>query len=163
MVAGFPSDATENAVAANVASVGYTGETNVPNGPQATITGPGGQCVDVAGDDTGGDGTPVQLWNCQNYAEDQFWTHQANGSLATIGHCLDITGNGTAQGTKVELWDCTGGGNQVWQQQSDGSLLNPRSGLCLDSPGDNTANGTVLQIYRCNGTDAQRFALHGGS
>jgi non-reducing end alpha-L-arabinofuranosidase len=50
MVAGFPSDATENAVAANIASVGYTGETNVPNGPQGNIIGPGGQCVDVAGD-----------------------------------------------------------------------------------------------------------------
>ncbi|WP_042394911.1 arabinofuranosidase catalytic domain-containing protein, partial [Streptacidiphilus carbonis] len=98
MVAGYPTDAAENAVQANVVSVGYSGETNVPNGPQGTITGPGGQCVDVAADDTGVDGAAVQLWNCQSYAEDQHWTHNPNGSLTTLGRCLDINGNGTANG-----------------------------------------------------------------
>jgi non-reducing end alpha-L-arabinofuranosidase len=160
MTAGYPSDATESSVQANVVSVGYSGETNVPNGPQGEITGPGGQCVDVAGDDTGGDGTAVQLWGCQSYAEDQYWTHHTNGSLSTIGRCLDINGNGTANGTPVELWDCNGVGGQQWVQQSDGSLRNPQSGRCLDSPSGATANGTRLQIYDCNGTAAQKFALH---
>lgn len=159
MVAGYPSDATENAVQADVVSVGYSGETNVPNGPQGTIAGPGGQCVDVAGDDTGGDGTHVQLWNCQSYAEDQHWTHNPDNSLATIGRCLDIDGNGTAAGTPVELWDCNGVGGQKWLQQANGSLLNPQSGLCLDDPSGNTANGTRLQIWTCNGTPAQHFPL----
>ncbi|HEX4225640.1 MAG TPA: arabinofuranosidase catalytic domain-containing protein [Pseudonocardiaceae bacterium] len=162
MVAGFPSDATENAVQANVVSVGYSGETNVPNGPQGTIAGPGGQCVDVGGDDTGTNGTAVQLWGCQSYAEDQHWTHNPDNSLSTIGRCLDIIGDGTAIGTKVELWDCNGVGGQKWIQQSNGSLLNPQSGLCLDDPSDNPANGTQLQIYTCNGTPAQQFAVNGG-
>ncbi|BBA96854.1 putative alpha-L-arabinofuranosidase B domain protein [Actinacidiphila reveromycinica] len=160
MVSGYPTDAAENAVQANVVSVGYSGETNIPNGPQGTITGPGGQCVDVAADDTGTDGAAVQLWNCQSYAEDQYWTHHTNGSLSTIGRCLDINGNGTAAGTKVELWDCNGVGGQVWQQRSDGSLYNPQSGRCLDSPSGATANGTRLQIWDCNGTAAQKFTLH---
>ena len=162
MVSGFPSTATENAVQADVVSVGYSGETDVPNGPQGTITGPGGQCVDVAADDTGVDGTAVQLWNCQSYAEDQHWTHHVNGSLTTIGRCLDIDGDGTAVGTEVELWDCNGVGGQQWIQQSNGSLLNPQSGLCLDDPSGNTANGTQLQIYTCNGTSAQQFSVNGG-
>ncbi|WP_335984139.1 arabinofuranosidase catalytic domain-containing protein [Streptomyces sp. CA2R106] len=160
MVSGYPTDAAENAVQANVVSVGYSGETNVPNGNQGNIIGPGGQCVDVAADDTGTDYSAVQLWNCQSYAEDQFWTHHTNGSLSTIGRCLDINGNGTANGTQVELWDCNGVGGQVWQQQSDGSLLNPQSGRCLDSPSGATANGTRLQIWDCNGSAAQKFALH---
>jgi len=101
----------------------------------------------------------VQLWNCQSYAIDQHWYHNSNGSLETLGRCLDINGNGTAAGTQVELWDCNGVGGQVWQQQADGSLLNPQSGRCLDSPGGNTANGTRLQIWDCNGTAAQKFAL----
>ena len=124
-----------------------------------TTLGPGGQCVDVAADDTGADGSAVQLWNCQSYAIDQHWYHNSNGSLETLGRCLDINGNGTAAGTQVELWDCNGVGGQVWQQQADGSLLNPQSGRCLDSPGGNTANGTRLQIWDCNGTAAQKFAL----
>ncbi|MEE4545934.1 arabinofuranosidase catalytic domain-containing protein [Streptomyces sp. V4-01] len=160
MVAGYPTDAADNAVQANVVSAGYSGQTNVPNGPQGTITGPGGKCVDVAADDTGVNGAAVQLWDCQNWAEDQFWTHQSNGSLSTIGRCLDINGNGTAAGTQVELWDCNGVGGQNWQQRSDGSLFNPQSGRCLDSPSGATGNGTRLQIWDCNGSAAQKFTLH---
>ncbi|MDT0411374.1 MULTISPECIES: arabinofuranosidase catalytic domain-containing protein [Streptomyces] len=163
MVSGYPGDTTENAVQANIVSVGYRGQTSVPNGPQGTITGPGGQCVDVAADDTGTNGTAVQLWNCQSYAEDQHWEHRADGSLATLGRCLDINGNGTAGGTEVELWDCDGAGGQKWVQQADGSLRNPQSGRCLDSPNGATANGTRLRIWDCNGAAAQKFAVNGGA
>jgi hypothetical protein len=163
MVSGYPTDAAENAVQANITSVGYSGETNVPNGPQGTIAGPGGKCVDVAADDTGTNGTGVQLWDCQSYAEDQHWTHNADGSLSTIGKCLDINGNGTANGTQVELWDCNGVGGQKWVQRSDGSLYNPQSGRCLDDPSGNTANGTRLQIWDCNGSTAQQFSVKGGA
>ncbi|MET8808011.1 arabinofuranosidase catalytic domain-containing protein [Streptomyces sp. NPDC004546] len=163
MVSGYPTDAAENAVQANIVSVGYSGETNVPNGPQGTITGPGGTCVDVAADDTGTDGAAVQLWGCQSYAEDQHWTHYADGTLRTLGRCLDIDGNGTVSGTKVELWDCDGVGGQKWVQQGDGSLLNPQSGRCLDSPGGATGNGTRLQIWDCNGSAAQKFSVDGGA
>ncbi|GGL00993.1 arabinofuranosidase catalytic domain-containing protein [Mangrovihabitans endophyticus] len=162
MVSGYPSDAAENAVQANVVSVGYGGQTNVPNGPQGTIAGPGGKCVDVAADDTGRNGTGVQLWDCQSYAEDQHWEHFADNSLRTLGRCLDIDGNGTAAGTQVELWDCNGVGGQQWIQQADGSLRNPQSGRCLDSPNGNTGNGTRLQIWDCNGAAAQKFAVNGG-
>ena len=162
MVAGYPTDAAENAVQANIVSVGYSGQTNVPNGPQGTIAGPGGQCVDVAADDTGGDGVSVQLWGCQSYAEDQHWTHNADNSLTTLGRCLDIVGNGTANGAQVELWDCNGVGGQKWVQQANGSLLNPQSGRCLDSPNGATANGTRLRIWDCNGSAAQEFAVNGG-
>ncbi|GAA4835853.1 arabinofuranosidase catalytic domain-containing protein [Kitasatospora terrestris] len=162
MVYGYPSDATENAVQANVVSVGYNGRTDLPNGPQGTVTGPGGQCVDVAADDTGINGAGVQLWNCQSYAEDQHWVHNVDGSLGTLGRCLDATGNGTANGTPLQLWDCNGGGAQKWIQQADGSLLNPQSGRCLDDPNGNTANGTRLQLWDCNGAGAQKFTVNGG-
>ncbi|MFD7678043.1 arabinofuranosidase catalytic domain-containing protein [Streptomyces sp. NPDC060187] len=163
MVSGYPTDAAENAVQANIVSVGYAGQTNVPNGPQGTITGPGNQCVDVAADDTGVNGAAVALWNCQSYAEDQHWSHFANGSLVTIGRCLDIVGNGTANGTQVELWDCNGVGGQKWVQRADGSLFNPQSGRCLDSPDGATANGTRLRIWDCNGSAAQRFTVNAGA
>ncbi|MBM9510106.1 arabinofuranosidase catalytic domain-containing protein [Actinacidiphila acididurans] len=163
MVAGYPTDAAESAVQANIVSVGYSGQTNVPNGPQGTITGPGGKCVDVAADDTGVNLAAVQLWDCQSYAEDQHWTHNLDNSLGTLGRCLDINGNGTANGTQVELYDCNGVGGQKWQQRSDGSLFNPQSGRCLDSPSGATANGTRLQIWDCNGSAAQKFSVNGGA
>jgi hypothetical protein len=159
MTSGYPSDAADNAVQANIVSVGYSGQTTAPSAPAGTITGPGGKCADVAADDTGTNGTGVQLWDCQTYAEDQHWTHFADGTLRTINRCLDIVGNGTANGTQVQLYDCDGAGGQKWVQQADGSLKNPQSGRCLDSPSGATANGTRLQIYDCNGGAAQKFAL----
>ncbi len=124
------------------------------------VIGPGGKCVDVAGDDTGGNGAVVQLWDCQSYARDQHWLLK-NGELQTLGRCLDVTNNGNTQGAKLDLWDCWGGSNQKWVTQPNGTLVNPASGLCLDSPGGNTANGTQLQLSSCNG--AQAFSYNGGA
>ena len=158
MTSGYSTDAADNAVQTNIVAAGYSGSSGV-GGIGGTITGPGSKCVDVIGDDTGGDGSPVDLWDCQSNAADQHWTHNADDSLSTLGRCLDINGDGTAAGTQVELWDCNGVGGQVWTQQGDGSLLNPQSGRCLDSPSGATANGTRLQIWDCNGSSAQKFAL----
>ncbi|MDQ0809087.1 hypothetical protein QFZ63_000801 [Streptomyces sp. B3I7] len=163
MVSGYPTDAVENAVQANVVSVGYSGQTSVPNGPQGTVTGPGGKCVDVAADDTGVNGAAVQLWDCQSYAEDQHWTHNPDGSLSTIGRCLDVVGNSSANDAKLELYDCNGVGGQKWVRQADGSLRNPQSGRCLDAPNGATGNGTRLQIHDCNGSAAQKFSVNAGA
>jgi non-reducing end alpha-L-arabinofuranosidase len=158
MTAGYPTDATENAVQANIVAAGYSGNSN--GGAYQTITGPGQLCVDVAADDTGVNGAAVQLWDCQAYAADQHWTYNSDQSLSTLGRCLDIVGNVTANNTLIQLYDCDGVGGQKWVQQADGSLLNPQSGRCLDSPGGATANGTRLQIYDCNQSAAQKFTLH---
>ncbi|MGN5635964.1 ricin-type beta-trefoil lectin domain protein [Streptomyces sp. AC154] len=122
------------------------------------ITGPGGKCVDVAGDDIGGDGTAVQLWDCQSAAKDQHWTWSGQ-TLQTLGKCLDIAGGNSANTTKLQLANCNGGGYQNWVPQSNGALKNPTSGRCVDSPSGATANGTRLQIYDCNGTAAQKFTI----
>ncbi|RJQ76477.1 alpha-L-arabinofuranosidase [Amycolatopsis panacis] len=155
MVSGFPGDETENAVQSNIVSVGYAGDTDVPNGRQGNITGPGGKCVDVAGEDTGTHLSAVRLWDCQRWAEDQFWTHQPDDTLSTISHCLAVNGDGT----QVQLQKCTDGG-QKWRQQTDGSLLNTDSGRCLESPDGATENGTALRTGACDGSAAQKFRLH---
>jgi hypothetical protein len=115
--------------------------------------------VDVAGDDTGGDGTAVQLWDCQQATSlDQKWTWSGQ-TLRTLGKCLDIAGGVSAAGTKLQLATCNGGGYQNWVANTDGSMVNPTTGRCIDSPSGATANGTRLQIWDCNGSDAQKFAL----
>jgi hypothetical protein len=124
------------------------------------VVGPGNKCMDVDGPDTGGDGSIVQLYDCLPTAIDQRWTLNSDQTLRTLGRCLDIDGNGTANFTKLELWDCNGAGGQKWVPQSDGSLLNPQSGRCLDDPMGNTANNTQLQIYDCNGNAAQKYVFN---
>ncbi|MBB5873903.1 hypothetical protein F4553_007337 [Allocatelliglobosispora scoriae] len=126
------------------------------------INGPGGKCVDVAGDDVGVNGTAVQLWDCQGFAVDQRWTWNGT-ALTTLGRCLDVSNNGTANGSLLHLWDCNGGGAQQWVPQANGTLRNPQSGRCLDSPNGATGNGTRLQIWDCNGSAAQLFRVGGGA
>ena len=46
----------------------------------------------------------------------QQWRYNATGSIVGVesGLCLDVTGAATGNGTKVELWQCTGSVNQKW-------------------------------------------------
>lgn len=156
-VGGFaPTIDQPNPSSAGMTIGAFGGGTSGPTG--VNIIGPGGKCVDVSGDDMGGNGAAVQLWDCQSYAKDQFWTWSGQ-TLRTLGRCLDVQGGGTVNGTPLQLYDCNGTGAQNWVLLSNGSIQNPQSGRCVDSPGGATGNGTRLQIYDCNGTAAQRFVF----
>jgi hypothetical protein len=48
-------------------------------------------------------------------AASQEWTMESNGTAGINGQCLDITRAGTANGTLIEEWTCTGGANQQWR------------------------------------------------
>lgn len=39
----------------------------------------------------------------------------------------------------ITLWDCNGSGVEQWVPQSDGTLINPPSGLCLYDAGGSTS------------------------
>jgi hypothetical protein len=160
MTTGYATDATEDAVQANIVAQDYEG-VSTGGGPGRFIVGPGGKCVDVAGDDTGGNLATVQLQECRTLAADEHWEASTLGTdtLSTLGRCLDVDGNVTTPGTGVELYDCNGAGGQKWVFQSDGTVKNPQSGLCLDSPDGATADGTPLRIWYCNGSAAQQFSI----
>lgn len=161
MTAGYSTDTADNSVQTDIVAAGYTG-VSTGGGPGSAIVGPGGKCVDVSADDTGGNLAVVQLWDCHTLAADQHWSPSSihRGTLDTLGRCLDIDGNDTANGTKLELYDCKGAGGQQWIPQPDGSLRNPQSGRCLDNPSGNIANATALQLYDCNGNQAQVFSFN---
>ncbi len=81
-------------------------------------------------------------------------TTAPTGPLTGMAHkCLDLNNYGTSNGTKAQVWDCTGAANQVWQQRLDSNgqttLLNPVSGRCLDVAAGGTANGTVVRLWDC--------------
>jgi hypothetical protein len=75
-----------------------------------------GKCVDASGAKTVA-GTPIVLYAC-NGATNQQWSVNPDGSITGVqsGLCLDVTGGATAgpNGTKVELWPCTGQANEIW-------------------------------------------------
>lgn len=72
-------------------------------------------------------------------------------------HCLDVSGAGTQDATRVQLWDCNGSLGQTWRTTPEGTLVNPNSGKCLDVADGGTADGTTVQLHTCNGTGAQQW------
>ena len=87
-------------------------------------------------------------------------TPGTTGAVSGTGYkCLDLSGYGSTNGTNVQIWDCTGAWNQVWQRKFDSSgrsiMVNPQSGRCLDVAGGGTANGTNVQLWDCNNNAAQ--------
>ncbi|MFD9339090.1 LamG-like jellyroll fold domain-containing protein [Streptomyces sp. NPDC060028] len=71
--------------------------------------------------------------------------------------CLDVDHQGTANGTKVQVYACNGTVAQGWTLMSDGSIR--ALGRCLDVNGNGVSDGTIVQLWSCNGTGAQKWTL----
>jgi glucose/arabinose dehydrogenase len=129
-------------------NVGVFGDTGV-------ITGIAGQCVDLY-QASSADGTPTQLYTCHGKPNQQ-WTQQEDGTIRSLGKCLDA--RSTALRAAAVLWTCDGSGGQKWLPRPDGTLLNVRSGRCLDATGGYSANGTRLILYTCHTGRNQKWVL----
>ncbi|MEW2626359.1 arabinofuranosidase catalytic domain-containing protein [Streptomyces sp. NPDC048106] len=155
ITAGFPSDATENAVQASITAAAYGGGSG---GGQATVlrNSNANRCLDVP-NLSQTNGTQTELWDC-NGGTNQQWTPTGAKELRVYGtKCLDDEANGKTNGTRAIIWDCNGGSNQQWNLNSDGSITNVASGLCLDASGNGTANGTMVQLWQCTGAGNQKW------
>jgi hypothetical protein len=161
MTSGYPSDATENSVQANIVAAGYSssgstgGQSNVE-----VVGGQSGRCLDVPNGVTT-NGTQVQLYDCWGGAP-QRWTYTSAKQLQVNGSnkCLDANNQGTANGTAAVVWDCNGQTNQQWNVNSNGTITGVQSGLCLDANAKATANGTKIILWACNGGSNQQWSLH---
>jgi hypothetical protein len=161
MTSGYPTDATEDQVQANIVAAGYsTGSTTTSGGALHAVG--AGKCLDVPNASTTG-GTQVQIYDC-NGQSNQSFTHTSNGELtvtdAGVTDCLDANGQGTTAGTKVIIWPCNGQSNQQWNLNSNGTITGAQSGLCLDVTGASTANGALVQLWTCNGQSNQQWSLN---
>ncbi len=124
-------------------------------GPTGQIRGVGSnRCLDVNGASQS-DGAVVQIWDCNNGANQQ-WTLTASNQLTVYGNkCLDVPG--TTNGSRARIETCTGGTNQQWRVNADGTIVGVGSGLCLDVNAAGTANGSAVQIWTCNGGSNQSW------
>ncbi len=159
LTSGYPSEATENAVQANIAAAGYAPASGAdPQQNVQIVGGQSGRCVDVPNSSTT-NGTQVQLWDCWGGIM-QRWTYTSGKQLQVYGNkCLDAYGQGTANGTQVIIWDCNGQANQQWNINSNGTITGVQSGLCLDANAAGTTNGTKLILWSCHGQANQQWTL----
>lgn len=93
-------------------------------------------------------GNKIDIATCDDTAAAQDWTIATNGTLTIDGKCMDVTGEATADDSKVGLSTCNGQTNQQWVFLSDGAILGVQSGLCLDERSTATI-GTQLMIADC--------------
>jgi hypothetical protein len=159
LTSGYPSNATEEAVQANITAAGYAPGPAAPTGAvRATAA---NKCLDVNGATTTA-GTQLQIWDCHGGAN-QTWTRTDSGALTVYGggdlRCADASGQGTGNGTQVVIWTCNGQSNQQWRFNADGTITSAQSGLCLEVAGAGTANGAKVQLWTCTGATNQRWNL----
>ncbi len=124
-----------------------------------------GYCLDDLESGTA-NGNETDLWPCNYTATGQQWKWVPNsmitgdssddtGMIVIDGKCLDDPDGSGTPGTKLELWDCNGGSNQMWWGDNSGRLGNVGgsdangTSLCLTIPGDNIAAGQALELEDC--------------
>ncbi len=135
-----------------------------------------GDCLDVTGG-VNANGTKIQLYQCLAGDQNQQWMIQPqdNGSLTpgvelvnhATGRCLDnydtsSTGNGTDNGTQLDIWACNGNPNQQWTLPypqpgvSDRLISNYPAGagaaapMCADDYNGSSTNGNKIDTWECN-------------
>jgi hypothetical protein len=133
------------------------------------------KCLDDTANSSA-NGSKIQIWQCTSGDASQVWSFAPSTSPGEVGNaglsqlgtmdihgkCLNIVGNGTANGSKLQLWSCNGGANELWEIVGGyGELYNPASGKCIDDPYNSEKNGTQLDIWSCNGALWQAWFLPG--
>ena len=112
-------------------------------------------------------GTNAQQWKLISTRQD--YTNIADGAycikLQVGGNMtLDVTGNGTADGTNIQVYQSNNSIAQKFKIQSTGDgwfkITSPSSGKCLDVQGGSSKSGTNVQLYGDNGSDAQKWRFY---
>lgn len=113
------------------------------------------RCIDVkdAASGVGVDGTPLQVWSCGDNAN-QKWLF-TNGTVQSLGLCMDLAWASTNEGTPVQLVQCNGGWAQKFTLNAAHDLVNPTADKCVTAEG--TGDGARLVLRSCNGSSAQKW------
>jgi hypothetical protein len=109
-----------------------------------------GRCFSVK-DKSTANGAIVHMWSCQQPGDtsvNERWTYnEATKTLSVYGGTKCLQATGTARGSGLVIWDCTGAPNQQWTMNADRTITGVQSGLVLDVDSGYTADGTKLQLW----------------
>jgi len=165
MTSGKPSDATENAVQANIVAAAYSG--SAAGSYQRIVNQNSSKCLDVQMTNTAS-GANVDLYTCNGYAW-QNWmlvdlgTGFVNVYSENSGMCLDVSGASTADGGNVIQATCSGDSSQQWVKTTTTSpyfrLTNRNSGKVLDVSNCGTADTTNVQQWAWLNNTCQQWKL----
>ncbi|GAA0805029.1 polysaccharide lyase family 7 protein [Spirilliplanes yamanashiensis] len=77
------------------------------------------------------------------------------------GKCVDVAGAATADGTRIQLFDCNGTGAQKWTVGDDGTVR--ALGKCMTGAGAGTGSGAKVHLAGCTGSAAQTWKAAAGA
>jgi hypothetical protein len=128
-----------------------------------------GKSVDVSNASTA-NGTAVQQWGTYSGTAQQFaiLASGTNWKIAmkiNTNKCIGPAGNGTGNGTAMEIQDCNGGNGQAWTATlvsgttDTFNFKNKASNRCMDVSGASGADGARMQLWDCNGGNNQKYAV----
>jgi len=169
MTSGYPTDAADNAVQADVVSVGYGAASSFPvTGTAYRLTNRNSGTVLDAVDCETADGTAVDLWASLGNTCQQWKFANAGSGYYTItnvnsGTVLDSVDCGTANGTKVDLWAALGNYCQEWSvvpiSSGHYAIVNRGNSLSLDDIDCGTADGTRVDQWIGLGNTCQQWNI----
>ena len=98
-------------------------------------------------------------YSCASSSDSCRWPRRisTDGTVRALGKCLDAMDHGIGNGTRVQLWSCTGGANQQWRVTAGHDLVNPIADRCLDVTDHGTWDGVGLQLWDCTGGSNQKW------
>jgi hypothetical protein len=158
MTSGYPTDAADNAVQANIVSVGYTSPTaSFPvAGTAYRLTNTNsGKVLDAVNCGTA-NGTSIDQWaslgnTCQQWKFTSLGSNRYTITNVNSGTTLDSVNCGSSNGTSIDLWASLGNLCQEWNVTAVGShytISNVGNGMVLDVTNCGTANGVVVRQWQ---------------
>ncbi|KAI5120318.1 hypothetical protein M0805_000378 [Coniferiporia weirii] len=138
-----------------VAAVGVGAQT--PSYLSPVLLEPGndaGMCLTAANNTNG---AQVSIQPCTG-AESQQWTFEGGSvKLYSNAKCLDVTNGADADGTKLQIWDCSANdANQQFYYTTDYRLAWTNMGKCVDLTGGSLSTGNLIQVWSCTSNNANQ-------
>jgi hypothetical protein len=124
------------------------------------------KCLDADSNQWYSDGGRVQIWDCNNNSNQQWWstwdsyntTIQTPGAPTGPAKCLDAWPvAGAPGGYRVSVWSCNGGDQQRWDTSGIWPLRNLKWNKCLDLNTTANYNGAPVTLRDCNGAAGQAW------
>ncbi|MGC4936468.1 ricin-type beta-trefoil lectin domain protein [Kribbella sp. DT2] len=115
------------------------------------------RCIDVKDGRAGAgtDGTPLQVWDCHDDAN-QAWAFNSDGTVRALNQCMDLAWGSIAENTAIQLVACNGSAAQQFRVTQKGQLINPAAeGKCVTV--DKGDNGGRLFLRGCTGDGNQKW------
>ncbi|MEU9060412.1 ricin-type beta-trefoil lectin domain protein [Streptomyces sp. NPDC048430] len=106
------------------------------------------------------DGTRLTIGKCEEKAN-QKWEFLGDGTVHSLGMCMDVAGAGKEDDTPIQLARCTGVPAQKFVLSGEGDLVNPQANKCVDANNLGRADGDVLRLWTCAGVAHQKWRIEG--